>query len=485
MNNDYALWLGTLESFRAWEALESKPVPTAEMLASYDEENGGDESPWMRVYGNVAVINVAGSLIEGRAGWKRYYGYTGYEDLREAAVLALQNPEVGAILLNVASGGGHVAGVHETAQMFQRINKVKPVVTYASRMCSAALWIGSSARHIVASETSEYGSLGILQIHIDRSAQLAEEGIKVTVIRAGEKKAQATPFEPLSDAARNTMEKQAKALYDVFLAHVAQARGVTEAVADSKFGQGVTFIGAEGKDTGLVDKIGPYEDAFTKASTLASATLKKAAAPANTVYRPTNVRQAQTSSQPLASKNEDNGTIKSGAMNMSTTQPLTEEQIAAMAAGVSLDEPEAKQGEKPVTASTPEQKPQDSAPATDALAVLQGMLATAQAEVASLKLAVAEAEKKAAAQADAMKPFVDIARASVKTMGVALNTGIGDKVASLSDSEVLAEHTRLADMFKAKFKAGGVAATANKEDAKPKKAELPLSFLVATNLINK
>lgn len=480
MNNDYALWLGTLESYRAWEALESKPVPTAEMLASYDESNGGDESPWLRVYGNVAVINVAGSLIEGRAGWKRYYGYTGYEDLREAAVLALQNQAVGAILLNVASGGGHVAGVHETAQMFQRINKVKPVVTYASRMCSAALWIGSSARHITASETAEYGSLGILQIHLDRSAQLEKEGLKVTVIRAGAKKAEATPYEPLSDAARASMEKQAKTLYDVFLAHVAGARGVTEAVADGKFGQGVVFVGAEGKDTGLVDKIGPYEDAFTKASSLAAAAMKKAA-PTNPVYRPTNVRQAQTQAHHLASKICDNAPIEFGATNMSTTQPLTEEQIVAMAAGVSLDEPEVQTEEKPVASDATEEKPQ--AAASDALTVLTGMLATAQAETASLKLAVTEAEKRAQASNDAMKPFVDIARASVKTMGVALNTGLGDKVATMTDTEVLEEHTRLAGMFKEKFKAGGVAATAIKEDTKPQKAaELPLSFLVATTL---
>ena len=166
---------------------------------------------------------------------------------------------------------------------------------------------------------------------------------------------------------------------------------------------------------------------------------------------------------------------------MSTTQPLTEEQIVAMAAGVSLDEPEVKTEEKPVASDATGEKPQ--ADASDALTVLTGMLATAQAETASLKLAVTEAEKRAQASNDAMKPFVDIARASVKTMGVALNTGLGDKVATMTDTEVLAEHTRLAGMFKEKFKAGGVAATAIKEDTKPQKAaELPLSFLVATTL---
>lgn len=486
MVNDYALWLGTLDSFRAWEALDSKAVPTAEMLAEYDSGNGGGatDSPWLRIYGSVAVISVSGSLIEGRAGWRRYYGYTGYDDLREAAAMALQSAEVGSILLHVGSHGGHVAGVHETAQMFQRINKVKPVVTYGATMLSAALWIGSSARYVVAGETSQYGSLGILQVHIDRSAQLEKEGIKVNVIRAGAKKALATPYEPLSKEAKEQLEKEARALYDVFLAHVASARGVTEAVADDKFGQGVVFTGAEGKSSGLVDKIGTYEDAFTKASTLAAAALKKASEGSKVVYRPTNVQRTQTSAQHLANKTGDNATIETGATNMSTTQPLTEQQIAAMAAGVVVGDDTTKAEDKPKAEETTkvEDKPKAEVPATDALAVVQGMLTTAQAEVATLKLAASGLEAKIKASDDALKPFAEIARASVKNMIVALNAGGADKVATMSNTELLAEHTRLADMFKTKFKAGGVAATANKEDKEPKAAELPLAFLVATNL---
>ena len=88
----------------------------------------------------------------------------------------------------------------------------------------------------------------------------------------------------------------------------------------------------------------------------------------------------------------------------------------------------------------------------DALATLTAAHETALADLkaqheAALTTATAQLEK-----------FVEIARNSVKTMGIHFGTK-ADAVAAMSADQILAEHTRLSDLFKAKFKVGGVAAT--------------------------
>jgi signal peptide peptidase SppA len=500
-NEDQTLWLGTQASYLDYLAAEKSVVTKA----SEDVPSAG-ETPWLvDVQGSVAVINVAGSLISGEAGWGRYYGETGYDDIRKALAFAVSNPAVGSIVLNVTSGGGHVAGVHETAQLIRRVDKVKPVVTYAGAdMASAALWLGVSARKVFASETAQVGSIGILVMHADRSKQLEEAGIKVTVIRAGSEKTLATPYEPLSEKAKANLQAKADALYDIFIGHVAEARGVTVTAADTKFGQGRVFLGQEAKDRGLVDQVGLFEDAMSAAAKLGDKAVAKvqqrapqqglvryglgatnSAVPAlsQAALEPTLAYSAAIAAQGAAPNPQK------GILNM---EPMTDEQLAAMA-GVDLtaeaatQEPAAPEvAAKPaVEPTTPAEPAAQSALALvkEMLAEAQTNLATARAENATLK-AQSQAQVAAkAAEVDAAKAetgkFVEIARASVKTMGMHFGLS-SDAVAALTTAEVLSEHARLSEAFKAKYKAGRVAATASEVATKATNA-VPLVFAAMTN----
>ena len=92
--------------------------------------------------------------------------------------------------------------------------------------------------------------------------------------------------------------------------------------------------------------------------------------------------------------------------------------------------------------------------------MLKDMLASSDANLMAARMeAQASASQVAALQAN-LAGFTEIARASVRTMG--LHFGINaEAAAAMSATEVLAEHNRLSTMFKAKFKAGGVAATSS------------------------
>jgi ClpP class serine protease len=110
-------------------------------------------------------------------------------------------------MLNVDSGGGQVSGMTDTFRFLEEVGKRKPVTTYTSgMMASAAYALGVTSQHLTASDTSTVGSIGVLAIHMERSKQLEEAGIKTTVIRAGAEKASNNSFEPLSDIGRATLQ---------------------------------------------------------------------------------------------------------------------------------------------------------------------------------------------------------------------------------------------------------------------------------------
>lgn len=504
MKNDMSLWLGTQQSYETYVEAVAKAQARRDAVMSADdmmddEDEAVDVSHMLKIQGNVAVITIAGSLVEGHAGWGKYYGITGYLDIREALTQALTNAGVGSILLYTASGGGHVAGCHETAQLIRRIDKVKPVVTYnGSNMGSACTWLGASAREIFVAETANSGSIGIIMVHASREKQLKQDGISVTVIRAGAEKALASPYEDLTEKAKEILQGQANALYDIFIGHVADARGLATNVADSKFGQGREFFGKQAVESGLADKLGTFEDAFSRASALAMKVMKKAQGTSSVVTRTfgaTNSATVPVNAGAAPAGTPDNPPIAQGS-NM--PNPLSAEQIAAMAAGVELNAADAStqtaMEATTTTPATPAATPAAAsspatpaaAPSVDALAVVQNMLATAQAdlvsakaEVLAAKAEVTAAQASAQAAKDALAPFVEIARASVKTMG--LHFGLNaEAVAAMSTEQVLSEQTRLAKMFQEKFKAGGVAATTAKDTADKKESAVPAMFAVLT-----
>ena len=470
--NETNLWLGSQGTYEAKE-LAAKLV-NDKMQAGMFEDDEDEAGSLLSVQGNVGVVAIEGSLVDGSAGfWGRMFGITGYQDIRDALVEAVANPNVGSILLNMRSGGGEVSGCHETAQLIQRVNKVKPVVTYnGSTMASACAWLGLSARKVFASETAQSGSIGVIMVHASRAQMLKNDGVSVTVIRAGAEKALNSPYEDLSKKAEEILQKQADTLYGIFMNHVADCRGANYEVADAAYGQGRVFYGKEAAEVGLIDAVGNYEDAFSEASKLAAKTQSKVN-PKSAFLNNSKVPVMPSANARLVT---DNLTIPKGTL-MPSQESLTEEQIAAIAAGIDLTPKAATEPTPvPVVAPVPTEVP---AVADAALTMLKDMLSTAQAELVTVKAEAMTAKATADAAVANQNAFVEIARSSVKTMG--LHFGLTNStVAAMSAVDVLAEHGRLSVLFKEKFKTGGVAATSDKTGATRAEAKVPASFAAIT-----
>ena len=414
-----------------------------------------------QVASGVAIVPIKGSLVEGSAGFMGLFGYTGYEDITRLVSTAVADKDVHAILLDVGSGGGHVAGVHDAALALAQADKLKPIVTYTGgMMASAAMWLGASGRKIFASETSIVGSVSVMQIHIDRTEQLAKEGMKATIVRSGEDKATNTPYEPLSDKAKAQMQSQAQEMHDVFLGYVAERRGLSVAAAQAKFGTGKTFVGRQAVTAGLVDEVGGFSAAFTYAAGLANKAAKKAQGVSNSglvraevgLVAPSVAHNVPTSPTPESKMDEDLA-------------------LAALS-GVKLDESPADQ---PAAAAPTEDFQAKIAALTAELDAAKVATAQAASEVAGLKAQVEDLQARATAQEPLFNAALAIARSSVEAMGVHFGTKASE-VASMSAQQVLETHASLAEKFKAKFKAGRVAAVSSEpqQPAKPAQVVDPL-----------
>lgn len=439
--NEVLLYCGSESQFHA--ELEHR-AQVAAMMSS------GREAPAPKPYqvsNGVAIIPIKGSLVEGSAGFMSLFGYTGYEDITNMATAAAADQDVKAILLDVASGGGHVAGVHDAAQTLAQVDKVKPIVTYTGgTMASAAIWLGAVGRRVFAAETAITGSVGVLQLHIDRSKQLANDGIKVEIIRSGEDKATNTPYEPLSDKAKEQMASQGQELHSIFLGHVAERRGLSTKVAQEKFGSGKTFVGRQGVTAGLVDEVGNFAAAYSYTANLAAKAAKKAPSASNSATVRAEVAVIEQSLAHNVPTKESN---------------MDEDQIALAAlAGVKLDEGTPEGEPAPVAQAPTPDLTAEIAKLTAELDVAKVSAAQAAEEVVGLKAQVESLSAKAAEQDSLLTNALAIARTSVEAMGVHFNVKAAE-VAAMSPTEVLAAHASLAEKFKAKFKAGRVAAVSS------------------------
>lgn len=455
---DISLWAGTEGALANYMLALNKLAEEGVKVADYGDSEDKPTSRLLTKQGGVGIITIAGSLNNSNESWyNRYMGTTGYPEIRRALILAAQDPEIEAILLDVKSGGGAVSGVADTSNLIRIVDsKVKPVYTYAENtMASAAYWLGASARKVYAGSTAEVGSIGVLMVHQDLSKLYEKMGVTTTVIRSGKFKAMGHPMEPLSEEARDEMQKQIDALAKLFTEHVAERRGVTYAVANDKMGQGRMFLGDSAKAVGLVDDLTTFDalvDKLTKGIDAKKQTPKYGANFSGNPMKKNALTEAEIAALALT-----------GGASADAGGTAPEADAAGEGAGAADADPAAPAA--PAAAA-----PAAAAPAADdkfkaQVDLLTGQLAAAQASVVDLTVQL----RAASASGEKLKADVDkllpIARGVVGNLRVALGQ-TREGVDALGLDSVVEAHADLSAQFNKKFKAGGVAASS--QDTGPK-----------------
>lgn len=219
-----------------------------------------------RVVDGVAVISAMGGLVHRTKLAADSSLLIGYNDLAADVEDALGKADVHAIALVMDSPGGEVAGAFELAERIYAARGRKPMVAVADGMAASAAYLAASAAdEVVLTPTSYVGSIGVVMRHVDFSRALANDGITVSHIFAGEHKIDGNPYQPLPDAVRAALQADIEGLYQMFVQAVAKHRGMDEqAVRDTRAGvyRGVAAVAAR-----LADRISTVDAVVAELAT--------------------------------------------------------------------------------------------------------------------------------------------------------------------------------------------------------------------------
>lgn len=440
------LWAGSHES-HAMVVLAQQKVDVAkqEMKIGWLDDEMKNLPPLWEMRGTTAVVDISGPLVDGSAGYMRIYGVIGYDDIAEAAIEAASNPDTQAILYNMDTPGGSVDGIVDASAILGKISALKPSAIYTgSKMCSGGYWLASGiGGTFVAGPTAVVGSIGVVMILTDMQGYFEQMGIKNTVVRSGEYKAEINPYETPTKEAMDRLTGQMNDVHDLFRAQVAKARPNLSAADLAEVTKGQTFMGAKAKTAGLIDKVGNFDLALKLLDTQKSAS--------NT-----------------------SPTSKGKVMKITD---LTEPQRAAIMAGAtpaSLGITETIEDlPVPATVAQPAAVPAAAVaavatPAADPVAFYQSQLTTVNAELVTTKVALQTLQVSTQSMQANFDGLVAIARDATAKMNIALG-GSAAASAGMDAPTLIAEHARVSATFTEAFKPGQVSAptgAVKKDDAK-------------------
>ena len=210
------------------------------------------------VMDGIAIIPVIGALVQRGSYPDAMSGLTGYDALSEWFQVALLDPGVKSIMLELDSPGGEVAGAFDFADQIYAARGQKRIVAMVSDLAaSAGYLIASAADEIVTTRTGKTGSVGVVTAHLDLSRAAASEGVVITHIYAGAHKIDGNPYTPLPDDVRVRVQADIDSIYGLFVQTVARNRGLTDAAVRAT--EALTYLGEAAITAGFVDKVATRE----------------------------------------------------------------------------------------------------------------------------------------------------------------------------------------------------------------------------------
>jgi signal peptide peptidase SppA len=246
--------------------------------------------PYAVTDAGVAVIEVAGSLVNRATGMDAQSGLSSYEQLGNEILDAATDPQARGILLRFDSYGGEANGAWDVAALIEEAARIKPVwASVDDWALSAGYLLASATDRIWVTRTGGVGSVGIIAMHPDQSGWDAANGLRYTTIFAGDRKNDFNPHEPLSEGARDVLVTEVDRLYGMFVDAVARRRTMNAAAVRGT--EAGILYGEDSVAQGFADRVGTFRDAlaamtaslsqpkFTKGGTTVSEATQAATSP--------------------------------------------------------------------------------------------------------------------------------------------------------------------------------------------------------------
>nr|WP_232372540.1 S49 family peptidase [Acuticoccus mangrovi] len=201
----------------------------------------------------VAVVPVWGAILN-----KRSVFFWSYEEIAADLALAVADPRVKRIVLDIDSPGGMVEGCADCAELIAAVSAIKPVSAQVrGSACSAAYWIAAAASPIAATQGSIVGSVGAVIHYVNLEPLLEKMGARVVEVVA--KQSPAKRLDPDSDEGRAELQAIVDDAGERFVNALAVYRDTKPAAVLERFGQGRVFPAAAALERGMIDRVGGFD----------------------------------------------------------------------------------------------------------------------------------------------------------------------------------------------------------------------------------
>ncbi len=207
----------------------------------------------------IAVIYASGSITTGEGD----DGTIGSKRISKAIRKARKDDRVKAIVLRVNSPGGSSLPSEIIWREVSLAKKQKPVIaSFGNLAASGGYYIACAADTIVSGETTITGSIGVFGVLLNAKEMFNDKlGITFDRVKTNTYSDLGTITRELKPKERQVIKHLVENVYDTFVSHVAEGRGLTKAEVDS-IGQGRVWSGTNAKEIALVDELGGLQRAI-------------------------------------------------------------------------------------------------------------------------------------------------------------------------------------------------------------------------------
>lgn len=174
---------------------------------------------------------------------------------------AAADEHVRAVVLRVDSPGGSAVASETIWREVALLREAKPViVSMGALAASGGYYIACPAHVILALPATLTGSIGVFGGKVVLRALLERLGLTTGAVSRGEHALMFSARRGFDEQERQRLAAALDAIYDDFVAKVAQGRGRTVAEIDT-VARGRVWTGSDAVDAGLVDELGGLRDA--------------------------------------------------------------------------------------------------------------------------------------------------------------------------------------------------------------------------------
>ena len=253
---------------------------------------------------SIAILNLSGNIMDGESKKPPVDSpipvpFVGDERIGDETVVQqvrnlMNDEDIGAVVLHIDSPGGSASASEAMTSALVELAKSRPLVVYMNSVAaSGGYYLSTPAQWIVAQPNTITGSIGVIILKPVIDELIQKLRFNPVEFLRGENAGYDSPTKSFTEKQRGKMQDMMERGYDIFLQRVSAARKMPiETLMEISGGR--VWTGKQALENGLVDELGGFQKALSKARELANLPMN---APLEFIEEPDSSLTAQLAEQ--------------------------------------------------------------------------------------------------------------------------------------------------------------------------------------------